>query len=52
MKPSNLMFLGGFGGLFLFVGSLFLPNHSGFVMIAFGLGALFGKGYGIWETRT
>lgn len=52
MKPSNLMFIGGFGGLFVFVGSLFLPNHAGIALIAFGFGALFGKGHGIWESRT
>jgi hypothetical protein len=52
MKPANLMFLGGFGGLFVFVGSLFLPDHAAIAMVAFGFGALFGKGYGVWESRT
>jgi uncharacterized membrane protein len=52
MKATNLMFLGGFGGLAVFVLTLFMPNHTGVGMIMFGLGALFGKGYSIWESRT
>lgn len=51
MKPANLMFIGGFGGLIVFVATLFVPQHGGIGMMMFGLGALFGKGYGLWENR-
>jgi hypothetical protein len=51
MSASNLMWFGGLTGLAFIVLSSFLPIVPGVVALAFACGALFGKGYGIWESR-
>ena len=51
MKPKNLMLLGVLLALATFAMSVF--TESGTIsVLAFGGGALFGKGYGVWEERT
>ena len=50
MTPKSLMIIGGFGGGFLAVLAAFWPDPY-MATALFGLGALFGKGYGIWEER-
>ncbi|WP_299654112.1 hypothetical protein [uncultured Jannaschia sp.] len=50
MSRKSYMILGGVGGLALVFAGLFLPGGD-MAVVTFGAGALFGKGYGIWETR-
>lgn len=50
MSPKALMITGAIGSLTLiFIASIFKPDFVHFAL--FGFGALFGKGYGIWEER-
>ena len=50
MKPGAMMRLGVFAGLTAIFVDAVLPNPS-VVVVAFAAGALFGKGYGVWEAR-
>jgi len=52
MKPKTMMALGAFYGLIGFV-ALVLNPHAGapLYMLAWVVGSLFGKGYGVWECR-
>lgn len=50
MSPKVLMLLGGLGGFGLLIAFSFTPA-GGSTVAVFALGALFGKGYGIWEER-
>lgn len=48
MTTKRLMIVGAFGG---FVSAIMEITGHDASMIAFACGALFGKGYGIWEER-
>lgn len=50
MSAKGLMLLGGLGGIALMLGTAFAPTRIDAVVM-FALGAIFGKGYGIWEER-
>lgn len=52
MSASGYMIIGGLCGLAFFAMSLFLPIVPPIIVLAFACGALFGKGYGVWEERT
>lgn len=53
MRPASLMVVGATVGIFqLFLASLLpLQSQADFTVLVFAAGALFGKGYGIWEAR-
>lgn len=51
MTASNDMIMGGFLGLAFFAMSLFLPIVPPIIVSVFACGALFGKGYGVWQER-
>ena len=51
MIPRELMLLGVFTGSVGLLVSLFAAPAVMCAIVAFGGGALFGKGYGIWEER-
>lgn len=53
MRPASLMIVGATVGIFqLFLASLLpLQSQADFTVLVFAAGALFGKGYGIWEAR-
>lgn len=48
MRPKALMILGSFVGVFAAAMDV-AGLHSSVLLLA--AGALFGKGYGVWETR-
>lgn len=50
MRPNSLMILGAFIGASIFLIDV-LSNPLSVSFAAFCGGALFGKGYGIWEAR-
>lgn len=50
MKPSRLMCIGAFVCIVCFIMS-FTYDTGGLVFLALCGGAVFGKGYGIWEER-
>jgi hypothetical protein len=50
MKPGSIMWLGAFVGLLAMVADALIAEPS-VALLAFAGGALFGKGYGIWEAR-
>lgn len=52
MTPRSLMISGAIGGLFALALSLIGTPTSGSVVMVFACGALFGKGYGVWEERS
>lgn len=52
MTPRSLMIVGATTGVFsLFLAVLGAQPTSGTVVVVFIAGALFGKGYGVWEER-
>jgi hypothetical protein len=51
MSAKGLILLGGFGGLFLFA-AFFITEFASATVSVFAFGAIFGKGYGIWEERS
>ncbi|MGN6539154.1 MAG: hypothetical protein ACTHKQ_25935 [Mesorhizobium sp.] len=51
MRPPELMWLGALSGFLLFGMSFFLPIVPAILIVVFAAGAVFGKGYGIWEER-
>ena len=51
MRHGPLMRLGAITGAFAFYISFFASPDAIAIMLAFGGGCLFGKGYGIWEER-
>lgn len=52
MTPKVLMSMGAFVAVVLFVGSVVAIPSSATVVVAFISGAVFGKGYGLWEERS
>lgn len=50
MAPKRLMILGAFVGALIFLID-FISNPVAVSFAAFCGGAIFGKGYGIWEAR-
>lgn len=51
MKPKALMILGAFAGIVAAVLSTIATPTTGTIFVVFVSGAVFGKGYGIWEER-
>lgn len=51
MSPRALMILGATTGLFALALSFIGTPTSGTVVFIFAGGAVFGKGYGVWEER-
>lgn len=51
MNPKHLMIVGAFGATVLAIATAIYPQAEVTVAL-FGFGALFGKGYGVWEART
>lgn len=51
MKPGALMIMGVVAGLVASAGAIFDAETPSTVVMAFAAGAVFGKGYGIWEER-
>ena len=51
MKPKSLMLIGAAAGITAGVISIFWADTGSFTVLAFAGGSLFGKGYGVWETR-
>ncbi len=52
MKPHNLMILGAsIGAPIAIISSVASIDFPSPAVIMFAAGALFGKGYGIWEAR-
>jgi hypothetical protein len=53
MKPGTYMIAGGMFGMVLTLICVFLPDVSPIIIgCVFSAGALFGKGYGVWEERS
>lgn len=54
MSPKGYMILGAIAGLTQFVAASVFPlaYPDGFAVFVFAAGAIFGKGYGIWEERS
>lgn len=51
MKPKTLMIIGALVGIVAAVLSTIATPTTGTIMVAFISGAVFGKGYGVWEER-
>lgn len=51
MKPGVLMSMGAFIGIFCLALSFIANPTSGTIVMVFAAGAIFGKGYGVWEER-
>lgn len=53
MKPKSLMWMGAWCGAVALFGSLVMSGETVMlVILGFGGGMVFGKGYGIFEERT
>lgn len=52
MKPSALMMLGASLGVFALVVTAMAEDAAVFSVLLFASGAIFGKGYGVWEERS
>jgi len=51
MKPGTLMSMGAFIGVFCLALSFIGQPSSQTIVLVFAAGAIFGKGYGVWEER-
>ncbi|GAA4180513.1 hypothetical protein [Shinella granuli] len=51
MKPGALMMLGAFAAFVAIAASLLGRADGGIAVLIFAGGAVFGKGYGVWEER-
>lgn len=51
MKPRTLMIMGASVGIFAAALSTVATPTTGTIVFVFMSGALFGKGYGVWEQR-
>lgn len=52
MKPRHAMLIGAAFGLSLVAVAIFVAMPAGALTAMFACGALFGKGYGVWEERS
>lgn len=52
MSPKALMAMGGSIGVFCLALSFIGNPTSGTIVMVFAAGAIFGKGYGVWEERS
>ncbi|MCD1266902.1 hypothetical protein B5M44_22025 [Shinella sumterensis] len=52
MKPGTLMSMGASVGGFCLALSFIGQPSSQTIVLVFAAGAIFGKGYGVWEERT
>lgn len=52
MTPRALMVVGASAGAFAALMSLIADPTSGTIVMVFACGAVFGKGYGVWEERS
>ena len=52
MTPRALMIVGSSTGAFAVLMSLMADPTAGTIVMVFACGAVFGKGYGVWEERS